>query len=62
MIEEIKSYGVHCQSYSCDFSNLIQAEQFIARVLADFDDVELLINSAANFIQENLEKTPNGIL
>ena len=62
VIEEIKSYGVHCQSYSCDFSNLIQAEQFIARVLTDFDDVELLINSAANFIQENLEETQRDTL
>ena len=62
VIEDIKAYGVHCQSYSCDFSNLIQAEQFIVRVLADFDDVELLINSAANFIQENLEETQRDTL
>ena len=57
MIEEIKSKDVYCQSYSSDLSNLDEAEQFIAKIITDFDDVELLINSAANFIQENLEET-----
>ena len=57
VIEEIKSKGVYCQSYSSDLSNLDEAEQFIAKIITDFDDVELLINSAANFIQENLEET-----
>ena len=62
VIEEIKAQGVHCRSYPCDFSNLEEAEQFIGKVLADFDDVELLINSAANFIQENLEETKKETL
>ena len=57
VIEEIKSKGVYCQSYSSDLSNLDEAEQLIAKIITDFDDVELLINSAANFIQENLEET-----
>ena len=62
VIEAIKSQGVQCRSYPCDFSNLEEAEQFIETVLADFDDVELLINSAANFIQENLEETQKQTL
>ncbi len=62
VIEEIKSHGVHCQGYSCDLSNLEEAEPFVARVTADFNDVELLINSAANFIQENLEETQKDTL
>ena len=57
VIEEIKSKGVYCQSYSSDLSNLDEAEQLITKIITDFDDVELLINSAANFIQENLEET-----
>ena len=57
VIEEIQSQGVSCRSYPSDLSNLDEAEQLIAKVLVDFDDVELLINSAANFIQENLEET-----
>jgi len=62
VIEEIKSHGVRCEGYACDFSDLNESEKFIARVLADFDDVELLLNSAANFIQENLEKTQKDTL
>ena len=57
VIKEITSQGVSCRGYPSDLSNLDEAEQFIAKVLADFNDVELLINSAANFIQENLEET-----
>lgn len=57
LIQEIKSRGVSCRGYPCDLSSLKETEQFIARVGSDFDDVELLINSAANFIQENLEET-----
>ena len=57
VIKEINSQGVSCLGYPSDLSNLDEAEQFIAKVLTDFDDVELLINSAANFIQENLEET-----
>ena len=57
VIKEITSQGVSCRGYPSDLSNLDEAEQFIAKVLTDFDDVELLINSAANFIQENLEET-----
>ena len=62
IIEKIKSQDVQCRSYPCDFSNLEEAERFIEKVLVDFDDVELLINSAANFIQENLEKTQKDTL
>jgi len=57
VIKEINLQGVSCRGYPSDLSNLDEAEQFIAKVLTDFDDVELLINSAANFIQENLEET-----
>ena len=57
VIKEINSQGVSCRGYPSDLSNLDEAEQLISKVLTDFDDVELLINSAANFIQENLEET-----
>ena len=62
VIQKIKSQDVQCRSYSCDFSNLEEAERFIEKILADFEDVELLINSAANFIQENLEETQKETL
>ena len=34
-----------------------ETELLIGNILKDFDDVELLVNSAANFIQENVEQT-----
>ena len=62
VIEEIKSHGVRCLEYPCDLVKIDEAEQLIFRVIADFHDVELLINSAANFIQENLEETQKETL
>lgn len=56
-IQKIKSHGVHCQGYPEDLRKLEDAELFLGKVLRDFDNVELLINSAANFIQENIEQT-----
>ncbi len=55
--EEILSAGVRCSLFACDFNDLDQVESLISRVAADFSDVDLLINSAANFIQENVENT-----
>jgi NAD(P)-dependent dehydrogenase (short-subunit alcohol dehydrogenase family) len=62
VVAEIKSHDVQCRGYACDLSNLEETEKLIAKVLTDFDDVELLINSAANFIQENLEATATKTL
>jgi len=62
LIEEIKSHGVRCIEYPCDLTKIDETGQLISRVIADFQDVELLINSAANFIQENLEETQKDTL
>ena len=62
VIEEVKSHGVSCQEYQCDLSDIDKVEQLISRVITDFDDVVLLINSSANFIQENLEETQRETL
>jgi pteridine reductase len=56
-ITEARSYGVHCKSYSADLRVLEDTELIIDKIILDFDDVELLVNSAANFIQENVERT-----
>lgn len=57
-----KSKGVQAKAYPADLTDLAAAEQLIPSVLEDFNDVELLINSAANFIQENVEATSNETL
>ncbi|MBC8287066.1 MAG: SDR family oxidoreductase [Nitrospinae bacterium] len=56
-IAEARSQGVQCQGYVVDLRNLEETELLIGKILNDFDDVELLVNSAANFIQENVAQT-----
>jgi pteridine reductase len=56
-ILEARSYGIRCLGYKEDLRNLEKTELLIGKILKDFDDVELLVNSAANFIQENVEQT-----
>mgnify|MGYP001177597022 FL=1 len=60
--DEIRSYGVRCHTYACDFTDLEAVGKFMETVSADFDDIELLLNSAANFIQENVENTSTKTL
>ena len=56
-IENIRAQGVQCRDYAGDLRKLDEAESVIGKVLQDFKNVELLINSAANFIQESIEQT-----
>ncbi len=56
-IAEIQSLGVHCEPFACDFTDLTAAENLIKTITAGFADIELLINSASNFIQEDIERT-----
>ena len=59
---EIRQTGVPCKDYFCDLRDITQAESLIQKVLIDFSDLELLINNAANFILENVEKTQTTTL
>lgn len=61
-MEELRKLGARCEGYPCNFKKLEDAEGLISRVVADFPDVALLVNSAANFIQENVEKTQTQTL
>ena len=57
-----KKVGVMCRAYPGNLTDLAFAEGLIGQVLADCADVELLVNSAANFIQENVEQTSTKTL
>jgi len=59
---EARKLGVRCKTYSADFTDLHAIGLLIDRVLVDFDSMSLLVNSAANFIQKNLEETSNSTL
>jgi NAD(P)-dependent dehydrogenase (short-subunit alcohol dehydrogenase family) len=57
-----KKAGVTCKTYPGNLSNTDFAEGLVGQVLADFSDVALLVNCAANFIQENVEHTSTKTL
>ncbi len=57
VLNQAQKLGVACKAYQGNLMDLDFAGQFIDRVCKDFSDVELLINCAANFIQENVENT-----
>ena len=56
-VEKILAQGVRCKGYTKDLRKLEDVEGCIENVLLDFKNIELLVNSAANFIQENVENT-----
>ena len=60
--DEAIELGIQCKTYSADFTDFNEIASLMDRVLADFDSIELLINSAANFIQKNLEETSDSKL
>lgn len=62
VLAEIRAKGVRGEAYTCDFTDIKASEQLVARVADDFEDVGLLVNSAANFILENIENTQTQTL
>ena len=60
---EARELGVRCETYCADFTSLNEISLLMGRVLGDFSSLDILVNSAANFIQENLEETSDrGLL
>ena len=56
---EARELGIRCETYCADFTDCNSITSLMDRVSADFSSIELLVNSAANFIQKNLEETSN---
>ena len=54
-----RELDIRCKTYCADFTDLNSTASLMDQVLADFNSIELLVNSAANFIQKNLEETSN---
>ena len=55
--EELRKFNIQCKIYCVDFTNFGSIPLLMDKVLVDFNSIDLLINSAANFIQKNIEKT-----
>jgi pteridine reductase len=62
VVAHAQKAGVTCQTYPGDLSDVAFAEGLVKQVTTDFSDVALLINCAANFIQENVEHTSTQTL
>jgi pteridine reductase len=61
--QEARELGVRCETYCADFTSLNEISLLMGRVLGDFSSLDILVNSAANFIQQNLEETSDrGLL
>ena len=57
--KETRKFGIQCKTYRADFTSFDSIPLLMDQVLADFNSIDLLVNSAANFIQKNLEQTSN---
>ena len=55
--EELRKFDIQCEIYCVDFTNFDSIPLLMDQVLVDFNSIDLLVNSAANFIQKNIEKT-----
>ena len=55
--EELRKFNIQCEIYCVDFTNFDSIPLLMDQVLVDFNSIDLLVNSAANFIQKNIEKT-----
>lgn len=62
VVAHAQKAGVTCKTYPGSLTDLAFAEGLVEKVTADFNDVQLLINCAANFIQENVEHTSTQTL
>ena len=62
VVSHARKTGRVCKLFPCDLTDLNSAERLLPRIIEEFSDVDLLINSAANFIQENVEATSTETL
>ena len=59
---EVRNFDVQCKTYHVDFTDFNSTPLLMDQVLADFNSIYLLVNSAANFIQKKIEETSNSEL
>ena len=62
VVDFAEKSGVNCKVFAGDLAAVSYAEKLAAEVVSEFSDIELLINCAANFIQENVENTSTQTL
>jgi NAD(P)-dependent dehydrogenase (short-subunit alcohol dehydrogenase family) len=55
VVAEIEAAGGVAQGYACDLTDAAATDELVARVLADHDHVDLLVNNAGRSIRRSLE-------
>ena len=60
--KEARKFDIQCKTYCADFTDFNSTPLLMGQVLADFNSIDLLVNSAANFIQKKIEETSNSEL
>ena len=60
LTKEIQKKGGQCQLFKCDLSNEQQTEQLIASVRKKCSNLNLLINNASIFEEDNLKNFKNN--
>ena len=61
-LARIRALGADGEIFPCDFADLKASAGLVEAVCGKYNDVELLINSASNFIQQNIEHTTDETL
>ncbi len=62
VVDHAQKKGVVCKLFPCDLTDLASAEHLLLKMVEEFSDIDLLINSAAIFVQENVEATSTATL
>ena len=62
VVDHAQKKGVVCKLFPCDLTDLADAEHLLLKMVEEFSDIDLLINSAAIFVQENVEATSTATL
>jgi pteridine reductase len=51
VVREIESLGRHARAFQADLTHVPEIQEFVSRVAAEFQGLDILINSAANFLE-----------
>lgn len=62
VLDEMTALGRHCEGFQCDFADPASVETLIERVTDSFSDIQLLINSASIFINQDIENSESKTL
>lgn len=57
VVHQIQQFGRRSAAFQAELTNILEITQLVARVMAHFGRLDILINTAANFIETNFAET-----